>query len=144
MAMICICRCTHALLYVEKCRKHISTVFQESLLHERCSVCALVCLFMLCVRAVYCVKAWLGPAASQEDRRGSRWTGLDLTLPTPFYPPGPPPSSLVPPSPLLIQPARHALQNESRAATECCAAPGGRGAVSHAISPSQRRPEDRE
>lgn len=95
-----------------------------------------VCLFMLCVRAVRCVKAWLGPAASQEDRRGSRWTGLDLTLPTPFYPPGPPS--------LLIQPARHTLQNESRAATECCAAPGGRGAVSHAISPSQRRPEDRE
>lgn len=78
-----------------------------------------VCLFMLCVRAVRCVKAWLGPAASQEDRRGSRWTGLDLTLPTPFYPPGPPS--------LLIQPARHALQNESRAATECCAAPGGGG-----------------
>lgn len=53
--------------------------------------CVSVCVFVYALRqAECCVKAWLGPAASQEDRRGSRWTGLDLTLPTPFYPPGPP------------------------------------------------------
>lgn len=45
----------------------------------------------VCLRqAACCVKAWLGPADSQEDRRGSRWICLDLTLPTPFHPPGPP------------------------------------------------------
>lgn len=43
-----------------------------------------------CVLASGCVKAWLEPADSQEDRRGSRWICLDLTLPTPFRPPGPP------------------------------------------------------
>lgn len=41
-------------------------------------------------QAAGCVKAGMGPAASQEDRRGSRWMYLDLTLPTPLHPPGPP------------------------------------------------------
>ena len=42
---------------------------------------------MLCVR-LESVKAGLGPAVGQEDRRGSRWVCLDLTISTPLYPTG--------------------------------------------------------
>lgn len=75
--MICICWCTRTFLYIEKCRKHISTVFPESLLHECRS--APVCLFMLCVRAVYCVKSLAG-ASSQpggQTRKQMDWFGLN-------------------------------------------------------------------
>lgn len=41
-------------------------------------------------QAAGCVEAGPEPAASQQDRRGSRWICLDLTLPTPLHPPGPP------------------------------------------------------
>lgn len=54
-----------------------------------CEVQLCVCVYAL-RQAAGCVKAGLGPAASQEDRRGSRWICLDLTLPTPLHPPGPP------------------------------------------------------
>lgn len=65
-------------------------------MHKSISVVGLVCVVQLCAcvyalhRAAGCVKAGQGPAASQEDRRGSRWICLDLTLPTPLHPPGPP------------------------------------------------------
>lgn len=81
-----------------KMQERVGAVFRESVPQEhRFSVC--VCVFVFAVRqgCVLCKKAWLGPAASQEDRRGSRWTGLDLTLPTPFYPPSRP-SLPLPPS----------------------------------------------
>lgn len=64
-------------------------------------VCMWVCMCMyMCVYALHQaaagVRAGLGPAASQENRRGSRWICLDLTLPTPLHPPGPPPPTFRP------------------------------------------------
>lgn len=51
------------------------------------------CVQSSCVSCVYalhqaagCRKAGPGPVASQEDRRGSRWICLGLTLPTPLHP----------------------------------------------------------
>lgn len=110
--------------------------------------CVCACVFVYAVRQGCVLCKSLAGASSQpggQTRKQMDWFGLNpshailSSWPSSF----PCPSSLLPLS-LLIQPARHALQNESRAATECCAAPGGRGAVSHAISPSQRRPQDRE
>ena len=49
------------------------------------------CVQSSCVYVLMCfIKVGLGPIASQEDRRGSRWICLDLTLPTPLHPLGPP------------------------------------------------------
>lgn len=49
-------------------------MFKESLLHVCCSVCELVCLFMLCVRAVYCV----GPSQpGGQTRKQMDWFGLN-------------------------------------------------------------------
>lgn len=54
-----------------------------------------LCVYIYALRqAAGCVKAGLGPTASQEDRRGSRWIFLDLTLPMPLHPSGPPFSNL--------------------------------------------------
>lgn len=39
---------------------------------------------------VNCVNAEPDPVDKQQDRWGSRWISLDLTLPTVFHPPGPP------------------------------------------------------
>lgn len=52
-------------------------------------VCRSVCVYAL-RQAAGCVEAGPEPAASQQDRRGSRWICLDLTLPTPLHPTGPP------------------------------------------------------
>lgn len=70
-------------------------------------MCAVqLCLFVYALRqASDCVKA--GPA-SQEDRRGSRWICLDLTLPTPLHPLG------------LAKPARlSAEQKEGSGVADC-------------------------
>lgn len=39
---------------------------------------------------VNCVNAEPDPVDKQQDKWGSRWISLDLTLPTVFHPPGPP------------------------------------------------------
>lgn len=72
-----------------------------------CAVQLCLCVYAL-RQASDCVKAGLGPAASQEDRRGSRWICLDLTLPTPLHPLG------------LAKPARlSAEQKEGSGVADC-------------------------
>lgn len=90
-----------------------------------------VCVYAL-RQAAGCVKAGPGPAASQEDRRGSRWICLDLTLPTPLHPPGPP---------LPTCTSLCSVEGRERSRSVCF---GGMGGTCYATSTKQREQEDGE
>lgn len=76
ISIIYIRRCTNIFLYVGKMQEHISTVFQESMLHEYCSVCV----FVYAVRQGCVLCKSLAGASSQpggQTRKQMDWFGLN-------------------------------------------------------------------
>lgn len=76
ISIIYIRRCTNIFLYVGKMQEHISTVFQESMLHEYCSVCV----FVYAVRQGCALCKSLAGASSQpggQTRKQMDWFGLN-------------------------------------------------------------------